>query len=805
MNEKLLIILSLIFIFSIGCVYSQDTNDLNSTVSSAIDENSLSSPENMVQGSVSGDVKVITENPWNTTGELNYDIPHEAKDIKMANVYINVYCGSGSNLNYALDLNTSITTVNGSRNLGYEILQTTECSKDGTVYTIDGNDHVTRVYSDYQINYDVTDILKGLNGTSVKINVDSIERTANFDGRIKLIALVLAYDDGDNDVINYWIDYNQHYTKTEVGVTFNTTSVKKFNSAVWTNVLLSSTDASYKINNYPVTNKIAGAKGDYYVFNQWDVTKRIVASAETSFTYHNNGDSAKSALSVLTIADYEMPTVEINSITSEYEGIAYSGTVNALTAKINTNKKGQYVIRLFANGGIVNTTKVDLNAGNNNVVIIDPTIRPLDESSVVGKDNKNVNWTIEVLFYGENVTSKSTIAKVLYNGYLGSEYAYGIDPYKPFLNVSFTGDIVVDIKTDYTSSGSGGRTDVWNVNLDSGSTIAGGFIILPYNWFDYYSGNEDSNMIKATFNGKSVSAFGFAHDNPNIGWNMGYGVLIFDVSGLINPSGKNTLTLNKVAGNPALNPSALVYFYNTTGSKTINNLYMVNGYDLLLNDYNNAGRVNQAKSVINVNSSDINSADIYIFAAGAERNDGYVVINNNEFKNCWKGTSSSTDLFRTNITGIIKDSNEISFVNTHGTVSALPQFIVVNKNYEGDSSSPDSDSGNGGNGGSKPNEIVNVKVKTIVKAPKIKAKFKKSNYFKVTVKDANTKKALINVKIKIKVFTGKKSKTYNVKTNKKGIAKINTKKLKVGKHKVIVSSGDGKYLISAKSQITIKK
>ena len=64
---------------------------------------------------------------------------------------------------------------------------------------------------------------------------------------------------------------------------------------------------------------------------------------------------------------------------------------------------------------------------------------------------------------------------------------------------------------------------------------------------------------------------------------------------------------------------------------------------------------------------------------------------------------------------------------------------------------------------------------------------------------------LSNVKVKIKVFTGKKFKTYTVKTNKKGIAKINTKNLKTGKHKVVISSGNKNYSISKKSLIKIKK
>ena len=95
------------------------------------------------------------------------------------------------------------------------------------------------------------------------------------------------------------------------------------------------------------------------------------------------------------------------------------------------------------------------------------------------------------------------------------------------------------------------------------------------------------------------------------------------------------------------------------------------------------------------------------------------------------------------------------------------------------------------------------KAKTSVKAPKVVNKFKKSGYFNTTVKYA--KKAVKNVKVKIKVYTGKKYKTYSVKTDKNGIAKINTNKLKVGKHEAVISSGNSNYIISAKSMITIRK
>ncbi len=104
----------------------------------------------------------------------------------------------------------------------------------------------------------------------------------------------------------------------------------------------------------------------------------------------------------------------------------------------------------------------------------------------------------------------------------------------------------------------------------------------------------------------------------------------------------------------------------------------------------------------------------------------------------------------------------------------------------------------------KKTKIIVNKAKTTVKAPKVTNKFKKSKYFSATVKNKATKKAVSNVKVKIKVYTGKKYITKTIKTNSKGIAKFNTKSLKIGSHKVVISSGNSNYQISAKSLITIK-
>ena len=100
-------------------------------------------------------------------------------------------------------------------------------------------------------------------------------------------------------------------------------------------------------------------------------------------------------------------------------------------------------------------------------------------------------------------------------------------------------------------------------------------------------------------------------------------------------------------------------------------------------------------------------------------------------------------------------------------------------------------------------KIVIKKAPAKLTPTKLTAKKGVKKYFKVTVKNTKTKKVIKGVKVKIKVYTGKKYKTYTVKTNSKGIANLNVKSLKVGSHKVVVSSAN-KYVVAKAAKSTIK-
>lgn len=95
----------------------------------------------------------------------------------------------------------------------------------------------------------------------------------------------------------------------------------------------------------------------------------------------------------------------------------------------------------------------------------------------------------------------------------------------------------------------------------------------------------------------------------------------------------------------------------------------------------------------------------------------------------------------------------------------------------------------------KTSYVVIKKATTTVSAKKVTNKYKAKKYFKITIKNKATGKLVSGLKLKIKVFTGKKFKTYTVKTNSKGVASLSTRYIKRGTHKVVISSANCKYTV----------
>jgi len=104
---------------------------------------------------------------------------------------------------------------------------------------------------------------------------------------------------------------------------------------------------------------------------------------------------------------------------------------------------------------------------------------------------------------------------------------------------------------------------------------------------------------------------------------------------------------------------------------------------------------------------------------------------------------------------------------------------------------------------SKKSSVKLSKAALLISAPKTTNAYK-SGKFKATVKNKKTKNPMGGVKLKIKVYTGKKYKTYSVKTNKKGEASISTKSLSKATHKVVVTAKATKNYKAKTAKSSIK-
>ena len=143
----------------------------------------------------------------------------------------------------------------------------------------------------------------------------------------------------------------------------------------------------------------------------------------------------------------------------------------------------------------------------------------------------------------------------------------------------------------------------------------------------------------------------------------------------------------------------------------------------------------------------------------------------------YTGSSYKTVYITTGTNGIAKYSGSTLSIATHKIIVS----IVDSKNISATS---------------KTNSIIVNKGITTVSAPIVKNKYNTNKYFSVLIKNKASGKVINGLYLKIKVCTGKKYKTYTVKTNSKGIAKINTKALKKGKHKVVISTTNKYYTVS---------
>lgn len=520
---------------------------------------------------------------------------------------------------------------------------------------------------------------------------------------------------------------------------------------------------------------------------------------DNQLTFISTGETILALQSILVIEQPKtMEKTQIN-IETEYANTAYAGTNNVITANIKINQTGNYTIKLLTDGIEKANIARELTESWTPILLTDPTIYPIDKTTVSGEENKKINYTVQICKDNDIIESESLTVPLLYNGYLGKDYAYPMDNLEFNYTKTISGDILIQIKdySSYMSLKDTSRIDNWELELPQNSKIINSFLYISYNWDKTTTSDYPTFDLK--FNGRSINEkiIGKYKDQSNLGTSgrFGYGLMIYDVSDLVY-EGQNSLTLKKESGLTAVYPSALITTYNITGSNIIKQIFIKNDADLLYNEYNLANRSVLSNDMINLNLTKVNKSTLYIFAASANNGDSDLKVNDNYYPNIWENYSSSNHngMFKIDSTNILKENNSISFISTGGTILSLQKIIVTEILEE--STTPSSD------------EKITPPAKTTKTTPKLTAKKKtykikaKNKKFKATLKNKNGK-GIKGAKITFKI----KGKKYTAKTNKKGEATIKIKIKKKGKYTIIISFKGNKLYTSKtiKSTLTIKK
>ena len=206
--------------YDIRLIATNDGGSSSETKSHYIATATGREPLSTVQsGIVSGDLYVSSPKTWVTTlntwtahpeMNLTFTLPSGAVgNIQWAKLYVNTYSGSAQNT-YAL-ISTVKFDGNGDgileNTLGNETMDISS-ETNGNSYPL--NDHVHKIYSDYEAQYDVTSLISAANPT-VNVKEQAISGRT-LDGRIKGITLIVAYNDSSStNQTYYWVNHGSDW------------------------------------------------------------------------------------------------------------------------------------------------------------------------------------------------------------------------------------------------------------------------------------------------------------------------------------------------------------------------------------------------------------------------------------------------------------------------------------------------------------------------------------------------------------------------------------------------------------------
>ena len=661
-------------------------------------------------GTVSGDLYVNTSSTWASTtqGATNEvtqpnTLPAHTS-IDSAMVYVNVYSGSGTNnwpvrTTVKLDGNGDGDYDDAGETLGVEDMNIPS-SQDGTVYWL--NDHCTKVYSDYQVWYNVTGRIT-CNNPTLYVKTENMGGDS-YDGRIKMLAMCVAYNDGDNDKVDYWVLNGQDWTTGSSSSTFNTTRVQTgFTNATLNTVALSSTDGTYALNGNSLSGNLT--TGGYYKGHNWDVKSYITPGANSTLNYTNAGGSFKLNLATLAVREavpqVDLSIGEVDTLPTPKNVVFAKRTNNITITNIKNNGPNtatNILVSLYAsdvNGGntpVATTTIASLASGaTTSINLIDPTIRNLQGGTVTYTVKVSADSTLIETNETNNQLS-STAKSVVYNGYNGKRYWEGGSDINTTQTYDIRGNIVYYTQTSstYQNVGWTTRTETWTTSdlpVPATGTVQDVWLFISYNW-DTTPGGKPSWTV--TLNGQTLDLSGLTPytDQANFGTyaNNKYGLYMVNVTSLYNRNGNNTLVMTSNTGNSqALYPSTLAVIYSDP-NQTRKQIFINPECDELgVSSSSYSNTMEEATAYANfsgltIDTGNVSSATLYSFAGSAGKNEGNLFFNGNSIgTNVGNGTSSTASALVVDVKNYLTATGNFAAIQgtDGGGMNAIQQFLVV--------------------------------------------------------------------------------------------------------------------------------
>jgi hypothetical protein len=348
-------------------------------------------------GTVSGGVFIDAYPGLATDATKTFTLPAGAT-AKWARLYVVVYCGH-MEMNYEGKVTVSIDGA-GTREYTENLNVPYSFPGEGGTGPVTLNDHCTRVTRDYLIWYDVAPLLSS--GT-LKVRARTAKVSPSFDGRIKAIVLVAAYDDGDNDRVHYWVnvghDTDSYKADGYVGETeFSTNELEDgFESASLSVLYLASADAEYRFNGAYLDG--GSPVGAYFGKNAWDVGDSLQPGRDASLTYDR--------LSTETFYKIFGAVLSVRYAEEEAGSIAVSSSPPGATVYIDDEE-----------AGITNTTVTGVQVGDHQVRVEKEGYRTPDERTVTVRKGSTTagSFVLAPLTGSISVSSEPRGAAILLDG-----------------------------------------------------------------------------------------------------------------------------------------------------------------------------------------------------------------------------------------------------------------------------------------------------------------------------------------------------------------------------------------------------